>query len=534
MLAAVDLLEQMATPPFPVGVAGVGEGALLALYAGALDPRIRSVWVSGYYAEREQLWREPIYRNVWGLLTEFGDAELAGMIAPRRLVIEASGGIEVTGPPPVREGRRAAAAPGRIERNRLESVRAEFARGETFYKQLDKAAEMILAVSGSDGAGPAGTTEGLQAFAAGLGVRTGTAVKLRTLALPDAAERERRLFDEAQSHVQGLLRVSHRVRDARWRRDHTSVESWLAERGRLRDWVHEELIGRFEEARGAPNPRSRLVLETDQYTGYEVLLDVTGDVIASGILLLPRGLRQGEKRPVVVCQHGLESTPMDTIARTPREYATYKAFSEELVRRGFIVYAPQNPYRGGDRFRSIQRKANPLKLSLFSFIVAQHEQTLDWLQALPFVDRERIGFYGISYGGKTAMRVPPLVERYALSICSGDFTEWARVIATNEERYGYSFTGEYEVPEWNLGHVADYAELAMLISPRPFLVEEGHRDAGQPTEWTMSQYGKVLRHYDLMGIGERIGIDLFDGPHTIHGEASFRFLHRRLRWPERR
>src|SRR5690606_14022753 len=34
---------------------------------------------------------EPIYRNVWGLLTEFGDAEIASLIAPRALVVEHAG-----------------------------------------------------------------------------------------------------------------------------------------------------------------------------------------------------------------------------------------------------------------------------------------------------------------------------------------------------------------------------------------------------------------------------------------------------------
>ena len=224
-------------------------------------------------------------------------------------------------------------------------------------------------------------------------------------------------------------------------------------------------------------------------------------------------------------------TPLDTISREPRPYASYKAFSAELVERGFVVYAPQNPYRGGDRFRSIQRKSNPLKRSLFSYIIAQHEQTLDWLATLPQVDAKRIAFYGLSYGGKTAMRVPPLVDRYCLAICSGDFTDWVKTIATNEDRYGYIFTGEYEIPEWNMGHVASYAELAMLMAPRPFMVEQGHRDGGAPTEWVAGEYGKVRRHYDLLHIGDRTEIEFFDGPHTIHGQGTFQFLHRHLNWP---
>jgi len=69
----------------------------------------------------------------------------------------------------------------------------------------------------------------------------------------------------------------------------------------------------------------------------------------------------------------------------------------------------------------LQRKANQIGKSLYSIILAQHDRILDWLSDLPFVDPQRIGFYGLSYGGKTAMRVPSLLDRYCLSICSADF-----------------------------------------------------------------------------------------------------------------
>jgi len=541
VLAAVDLLEQMKSPAFPIGVAGAGEGGLVAFYAAAIDTRIDATLVSGYFQEREGLWQEPIYRNVWRLLTEFGDAEIASMIAPRRLVIEACRAVEVPGPPAVRPGRRKSAAPGRIETNALTSVREEFQRAAAIYKQLGRESEIVLVVSGEKGAGPAGSSRAVAEFAAGLGVESKLAEtpakwQFDTGAISDpprrSRERERRQFDEMQVYVQDLMRRSPRVRDDVWKADLSSVETWLPSRNKLRDRVHDELIGRLRVPRVPLNPRTRLVLETDAYRGYEVVLDVVPDVIAAGVLLLPINLKAGERRPVVVCQHGLERTAMDTISREPVAFRSYQAFADELCRQGFIVYSPQNPYRGGDRFRSIQRKANPLGLSLFSFIITQHAQTLDWLATLPQVDTERIAFYGLSYGGKTAMRVPPFVDRYCLSICSGDFTDWVRTIATNEERYGYIFTGEYEIPEWNMGHVASYAELAMLMSPRPFMVEQGHRDGGAPTEWVLGEYGKVRRHYDQLKIGDQTEIEFFDGPHTINGKGTFRFLHRHLKWPE--
>ena len=45
------------SPALPVGVIGYGEGGLLALYSGAADPRIGAVVVSGYFEQREGLWR---------------------------------------------------------------------------------------------------------------------------------------------------------------------------------------------------------------------------------------------------------------------------------------------------------------------------------------------------------------------------------------------------------------------------------------------------------------------------------------------
>src|SRR5690606_3478032 len=156
-----------------------------------------------------------------------------------------------------------------------------------------------------------------------------------------------------------------------------------------------------------------------KWTGYEVVLDVFPNVFAYGLLLVPNDIAADEKRPVVVCQHGLEGRPQHLIGDEKR--AAYKAFAVQLAERGFVTFCPQNLYLFKDRFRTLQRKANPLGKSLFSLIVPQHQQLVDWLQTQPFVDPDRIGFYGLSYGGKSAMRIPALVPEYSAVICSGDF-----------------------------------------------------------------------------------------------------------------
>ena len=83
VLACVDWFSKESGDAAKIGVIGWGEGGLIALYAGALDTRIDAVCVSGYFDNRNNIWQEPIDRNVFGLLEQFGDAELASMIAPR-------------------------------------------------------------------------------------------------------------------------------------------------------------------------------------------------------------------------------------------------------------------------------------------------------------------------------------------------------------------------------------------------------------------------------------------------------------------
>jgi dienelactone hydrolase len=531
VLAAVDALTRGA-PSLPIRVIGYGEGGLLALYSAAADERIDAAAVCGYFAPRQEVWGEPIYRNVWRLLAEFGDAELASLVAPRALVIEACRCPEIDGPPqtPGRSG----AAPGAVKTPHLREVQAEVERARSLVKGLAPPAPIELVVSG-EGHGPPGSDAALVAFLRGLGVRrdlapSGAAPTHRRPAF-DPEPRFRRQFDQLLEDTQRLMRDGEFRRAAFWAKaDPTSAATWQESTRPYRDYLWDEVIGRFPPASLPPNPRSRPVCDEPRYRGYEVVLDVWPDVFAYGILLVPNDLKPGERRPVIVCQHGLEGRPQD-VADPRVENPSYHRYACKLAERGFITYAPQNPYIGGDAFRVLQRKANPLGKSLFALIVRQHERTLEWLAAQPFVDPQRIAFYGLSYGGKTAMRVPALLEGYCLSICSADYNEWIWKNVSARHAYSYLFTGEYEMPEFDLGNTFNYAEMSWLICPRPFMVERGHHDGVAPDEWVAYEFARTRRRYDLLALGDRTEIEVFDGPHTIHGEGTFAFLHRHLNWP---
>jgi hypothetical protein len=116
------------------------------------------------------------------------------------------------------------------------------------------------------------------------------------------------------------------------------------------------------------------------------------------------------------------------------------------------------------------------------------------LTAVDLNARARIGFYGLSYGGKTAVRVPPLLENYALSICSADFNEWVWKNTSIDSPYSYLPTREYDMIEFDFANVVNYSDLANLMALRPFMVERGHDDGVAPDEWVAYEYAKVSLH----------------------------------------
>ncbi len=538
ILAAVDWFErQNRTAATGIGVAGWGEGGLLALYAAALDPRITATLVSGYFGPRERLWAEPIYRNLFGVLNEFGDAEITRLIVPRHLHLEHAPTPEVHGPPPVQPGRRGA-APGRIGPMAFADVRAEFDRARQFAGPQAVALHLHAGL-GDTPIGPMAEST-LLAFLRSLrrdvaALRpAGPPAADRRIAF-DAAARQERQVRAMERTTQRLLESAATVRDEfLWQQvAPTTPEAWHEAMRPYRAQAWNEMIGRFPAGDLPLHPRSRLLLDRPTWTGYEVVLDVLPDVFAWGYLLVPKGLKPGERRPVVVTQHGVKGLPADVINEDPKAHAfqAYQAFAVRLAERGFIVFAPHNPYRGDDASRVLQRKAQPIGRTIFSLILAQHDRLLDFLTGRPEVDPARIGFYGLSYGGQTAMRVPVILERYALAICSGDFNEWTRKNATTGTLKAYIYNDAYERPEFRLGLTFGYAELAALMVPRPFMVERGHNDGVASDEWVAFEYAKVRRLYDQLGIPSRTAIEYFNGPHMIHGVGTYEFLHHHLRWP---
>lgn len=550
VMAAVQWFRKN-DPQGRIGVAGYGEGALLAFYAGAVDERIDVVMVSGYFGNRQKNWDEPLYRNVWKLLTEFGDAEIASLIAPRPLLIEHSEAPAVVDRLPAGKETTVGGLPydgykGRLSTPGYESVEKEFKRIDQWIKPGFQPRRLI-AGEGNHPV-PFGSKTALAQFARYMGSGSGLIfekVATSTIQRVDADKRQLAQMREMEDYIQLLVRNSDQRRKEKFLYKVSpafagrkwSTKSYhpyhpvspVAEKIEpFREYFASEVIGKFEDSLLPPGALTRKIYDNDRWTGYEVVLSVYQDLFTTGILLIPKDIRAGEKRPVVVCQHGRDDTPHKLVEGNATAYNNVAA---KLADQGFVVYAPQNPYRGEDRYRLLSRKANLLGKTLFSFIVSQHEQTLRWLSALSFVDPQRIAFYGLSYGGETAMRVPAILKGYCLSICAGDFGDWTRKVTDTHFEGSFMNSFEWEMPYFDMGATFSYAEMAYLIFPRPFMVERGHHDLVQPDEWVLYEYGKVKFFYDQFNLEDRLEMEIFNGGHSMRGEGTFRFLHKHLRWP---
>ena len=519
MEAVIDWFTEQGGDNVEIGVAGYGEGGLLAFYIAAIDTRVKATMVSGYFAPREKIGQEPIYRNVWGLLRDFGDAELASLIAPRSLVVEYSEVADYDGS---KNDGKQIEPPGTLWTHSFAEVESEFNRISSLTgSNLGK---RVLVKQGTGETVPFGSKQAMNQFMDQLGnsrpLPLSNDLPLDLRVGFDATVRMGRMVEQMVGHTQLLLRDSEYKR-SEFVKNYTDQE-------KIRDYYKKELIGWLDDDFLPINARTKIFDDRPGYTCYDVLMDVLPDVQLWGILSVPKGIRPGEKRPVVVFQHGRGGNPT-----TALKSSGYYEVGRVLADRGFVVFTPFGNWTGETRFRWIDRIAKPTRMTLWSTVGREHQQLIRWFKTLPFVDTSRIALYGLSIGGRTAMLVPSMLPEYGLSIVSGDFNESARKQTSVYYPTSFVYHVDSEMPMWNRGHTLEYAEMAnRLIFPRPFMVEYGKQDKIALPEWVEHEYAKISDYYERMGKGDFTELDIHEGGHIINGVKSYPFLHKHLNWIE--
>ncbi|MDR1583287.1 MAG: acetylxylan esterase [Prevotellaceae bacterium] len=502
VLALVDWLKK--TPSMKIRVQGQGDGGLLALYSAAVDTRIDEAVVVDYFDKRDRLCDEPIDRNVFGLLNEFGDAEIATLICPRRLTVTSYDASELSLPFNEPWSSKYGGAPGELKKLNPETVKAEVERTKKLVEQLkvDWIEMKKNAVS---------TVADLPAVP-------------RILS-------EQRIVKQLENHTQRLLKESVFTRRDFWEKLNVSSPEKIAETVEwYRNYFSKNVVGEFEEPLLPINPRTRFFSDCETYTIYEVELDVYEGLTAFGFLLIPKTLKDGQKLPAIVGQHGLEVDAKQHIIEFDPKGDMQHAMDTKLCNGGYVTFAPQGIFKLSHKFRFNQRQLNSLGKNLFAVMTAQQKQIVKFLQTLSFVEADKIGFYGCSYGGTTAMFVPPLIPEYKVVVCSANFNYWNDKVAGTSLPESYMFDWQYEIFDFDLANTFDHSDLARLIAPRPFMVERGHNDGVAKNENVAFEFGKVRYYYDMyLKMPERAEILFLPDGHLPYVTPILPFLDKWLK-----
>ncbi len=330
---------------------------------------------------------------------------------------------------------------------------------------------------------------------------------------------------ETEDFLRSLCCEGYELRQKEfWRRDYSSPDAYLqsVEPNRRR-W--QEALGDFGPGVDNPTPRFEPFMETEKFVARWVIIPLFERLNGRAIFALPK-VRSG-KVPAVICQHGIGSSPERVFGFDDPE-GFYHAYGRRLAEEGFAVLAPLNITFPKPRAR-LHRLALLLGKTLFGLEVFKIRRFVDFLASREEVDADRIAMWGLSLGGAYTMFTMPLELRIKVGIVSAWFNHRLRKMVVDDPRYSCFLSGEEEhifIPGW-LREFSD-SDLVSLICPRPLQIQAGKCDSIAWWPFLVEEFERAKEHYERLGVGDRIELDLHEGGHEIDFEAGLEFLRKWL------
>ena len=114
-----------------------------------------------------------------------------------------------------------------------------------------------------------------------------------------------------------------------------------------------------------------------------------------GWLFVPKGLDRTKKHPAIVWIHGDGVNQNYDGWHVQRNYAVYYSFHQYLLQQGYVIVAPD--YRGSIGYGRAWREA--VYMDVGGKDAKDAWMIANYLKTLPYVDTDRVGVWGLSYGG---------------------------------------------------------------------------------------------------------------------------------------
>jgi len=259
---------------------------------------------------------------------------------------------------------------------------------------------------------------------------------------------------------------------------------------------------------------------------------------------VPEGVGKGEKAVGRKLLNENIRTGFSHILIDDPHAEAYNRCGIRLAEEGFVVIAPHEVGGYGeegshaafvgdlpqeDRYRArnyLQRKASLLAVNLLGMDLYHLSRAVDYLQTLDTVNPHRIGFYGLSQGGQSALWLPAADTRIKASVCAAYFNHrMPKYVIPGGDRYrAYIDTIEEDRFYW--GQMLEFSDsqIVSLICPRAFMVEAGKQDQAAYWEMAVEEFERARAVYDALGIGDRIALCVHDGGHIFRCVESLEFL----------
>lgn len=253
----------------------------------------------------------------------------------------------------------------------------------------------------------------------------------------------------------------------------------------------------------APKVKSEYIGSDCECKVYRCQIEVFEDFYFYGILFLTD---ENEKRPFVISQHGGLGTP--ELCSSFGDSSNYNNMTRRIVEKGVNVFAPQlllwrteNTDEPQYDRKNLDGTLRMVGSSITAVEVYSIIKTLDYFCTKPYVDTEKIGMVGLSYGGYYTLNVAAIDKRIKSAVACSHFNDRSKYHWSD---YCYQSASEKLLD----------AETALLIRPRKFQIFVGNRDELFDSETARAEYERI-KEFDK-NADEWLSFCVFDGTHEFY------------------
>jgi dipeptidyl aminopeptidase/acylaminoacyl peptidase len=208
-------------------------------------------------------------------------------------------------------------------------------------------------------------------------------------------------------------------------------------------------------------------------------------------LIVNKNLDRKQKHPAIIWIHG-SGADQNYLGWHPGAYRMYYSLNQYLAQQGYVILTPD--YRGSSGYSRDWAVGDYMDMG------GKETQDVaagaDYLKTLDYVDPDRIGVYGLSYGGfmtLQAVTTTPTLFRCAIDVAGvGDWATW---------NFGAYTTGRLGTPITNPEGYDSSAPVKHLDKlQRPLMILQGTNDTNVPfweTLTVIDRLEKLGKPFDM-------------------------------------